>query len=119
MTGAVSQKRRKSVPGFRHALFLSEKWDERMKKRFRYTFAGEVQGVGFRYRACHAAGQLGLTGWVRNEYDGSVTMEVQGDRAAIDAMLGMIESGRYIRIDNAEAKELPPVPEERTFGVRY
>ena len=42
------------------------------------VFRGWVQGVGFRWRACHAAGMVGATGWVKNEYDGSVTMEIQG-----------------------------------------
>ena len=40
---------------------------------------GQVQGVGFRYRARYAAQTLDLTGWVENEDDGSVTLEVQGD----------------------------------------
>ena len=42
------------------------------KKVFVY---GAVQGVGFRYRAEHAANMLGVTGWVRNEPDGSVLLE--------------------------------------------
>ncbi len=52
--------------------------------RRRYVFKGMVQGVGFRYHARYHASALGLTGWVRNEYDGSVTMEVQGDVQSID-----------------------------------
>ena len=48
------------------------------------TFYGWVQGVGFRYRARHAAEMYGCTGWVRNEWDGSVTMEIQGSEDAID-----------------------------------
>ena len=47
--------------------------------RRRYTITGQVQGVGFRYRARYAAQTLDLTGWVQNEDDGSVTLEVQGD----------------------------------------
>lgn len=44
-----------------------------MKKiRKEYRFYGRVQGVGFRYHANYAAQQLGITGWVRNCYDGSV-----------------------------------------------
>ena len=39
-------------------------------------FYGWVQGVGFRYRARHAAELYGCTDWVRNEWDGSVTMEM-------------------------------------------
>ena len=46
--------------------------------RRRYSIEGQVQGVGFRYRARYAAQSLGLTGWVENEDDGSVTLEVQG-----------------------------------------
>ena len=41
-------------------------------------FYGRVQGVGFRWKARSLAGSLGLTGWVKNEWDGSVRMEVQG-----------------------------------------
>ena len=49
--------------------------------RRRYSIEGQVQGVGFRYRARYAAQSLALTGWVQNEDDGSVTLEVQGDPA--------------------------------------
>ena len=45
--------------------------------RRRYVVSGRVQGVGFRYRARYAAGQLGLTGWVENEDDGTVTLEAR------------------------------------------
>ena len=40
--------------------------------RRRYSIEGQVQGVGFRYRARYAAQTLELTGWVENEDDGSV-----------------------------------------------
>ena len=49
-----------------------------MIKRKSIVFHGRVQGVGFRWTASQIAGEYGLTGWVRNEYDGTVTMEVQG-----------------------------------------
>ena len=48
------------------------------------VFYGWVRGVGFRYRARHAADLYGCTGWVRNEYDGSVSMEIQGEEESID-----------------------------------
>ncbi|MCR5097868.1 MAG: acylphosphatase [Lachnospiraceae bacterium] len=53
--------------------------------RYHITFYGQVQGVGFRYTASHAAERYRLTGWVRNEYDGSVTCEIQGGADEIDA----------------------------------
>ena len=55
--------------------------------RKRITFHGRVQGVGFRYTARLAAGSLGLTGWAKNEYDGTVTMEVQGSEGMINKLL--------------------------------
>jgi len=89
-----------------------------MKKRIRYTFTGFVQGVGFRYRAYHAANSLGLTGWVRNEPDGSVTVEVQGEDPGISAMLEAIEKGRYIEIETVSSAELPLRAAELSFEIR-
>ena len=86
--------------------------------RKRYRFYGRVQGVGFRYVARHAATLLGITGFVQNEYDGSVTMEAQGTSADLDDLLSMIHDGRYIVIEEMEVKELPPEPDERSFAVR-
>ena len=57
-----------------------------MKVRKHIFFSGQVQGVGFRYRAVHLARPLGLTGWVRNLRDGRVEMEVQGDALAIEKL---------------------------------
>ena len=48
------------------------------------VFTGQVQDVGFRWRARQAAKLYGCTGWCRNEWDGSVTMEIQGSENAID-----------------------------------
>ncbi len=89
-----------------------------METRMRYNFTGFVQGVGFRYRAYHTANLFGLTGWVRNDYDGSVTMEVQGDRNGIDSLLEKLEQGRYIGIDRIDSKEIPIEPSERSFEIR-
>jgi acylphosphatase len=83
--------------------------------RKRIVFTGAVQGVGFRYRARHAAALAGATGWVRNEWDGSVTMEIQGTEAQIDQVILAIERGTYVRIENMDVKSLPADPEERGF----
>ncbi len=79
------------------------------------VFQGWVQGVGFRYRACQAAEMYGCTGWVRNEWDGSVTMEIQGDEKAIDQVIVAIQRGTYVQISNMEVKTLPLAEEERGF----
>ena len=80
-------------------------------------FYGQVQGVGFRYTARHLADRYGVTGWVRNEYDGSVSMEVQGTPLDISAMLHQIEDGRFIHVDRIESKNVPIVEDERRFRV--
>ena len=82
------------------------------------VFSGSVQGVGFRYRARHAADLYGCTGWVRNEWDGSVTMEIQGEEAAIDRVIQAIEAGRYVEILNMAVRTVEIDPDERSFRVR-
>lgn len=81
-------------------------------------FYGRVQGVGFRYRARYAADGLGLTGWVENQWDGSVCMEVQGSREKIYEMIRRIRQGTFVQVDNMEMKEIPPEENERSFRVR-
>ena len=56
-------------------------------------FSGQVQGVGFRYRAKNAARANDLTGWVDNLWDGRVEMEVQGELSGIERMIQEIEMG--------------------------
>ena len=75
-----------------------------------------MQGVGFRYRAKHAAALYGCTGWVRNEWDGSVTMEIQGTEDQIDQVILAVERGTYVRIENMVARAVPTIENERDFN---
>ena len=84
-----------------------------MRKRIR--FYGWVQGVGFRYRAREAARLYGCGGFVRNEWDGSVLMEIQGEETAIDQVILAVERGHFVRIENMKVEELSVDPEERGF----
>ena len=86
-------------------------------KRYRIIFYGAVQGVGFRWRARTAASSLGLTGWVENEWDGTVVMEVQGPDPMIDRLLAQIDSGSFIRIEQMQKFQLRVDPSERRFRV--
>ena len=83
--------------------------------RKRIAFAGRVQGVGFRWRAEKAADMFRCTGWCRNEWDGTVSMEIQGREEDIDKVIRHIEGGRYVRIENIRVKEIPVVDSERYF----
>lgn len=88
-----------------------------MKIRMQYVFTGCVQGVGFRYRAYCAARLRSLTGWVRNESDGSVTMEIQGEQHNIDVTLETIEKSHYISIENMKSNEIPVDLDENSFEI--
>ena len=90
-----------------------------MMLRRHYVFHGDVQGVGFRWRAQQAAKLYGLTGWVRNDWEGTVTMELQGDEALLDKAVVILENSRYIRIERIETKGLPLDPKERRFKTDY
>lgn len=88
------------------------------KTRLRIRFHGRVQGVGFRYRAYHAADSLGLTGWVKNCPDGTVLAEIQGIRSDIERMIVMVGSGTYIDITDTEIKTLPVDSDEYSFKIK-
>ncbi|MDE6851798.1 MAG: acylphosphatase [Lachnospiraceae bacterium] len=88
------------------------------KVRYRIIFSGRVQGVGFRYRSKYAAEGYGVTGWVRNEPDGTVLMEAQGSWDQINDMLKLIHQSAYIMIENVDRQEMPVNPKERGFHIR-
>lgn len=87
--------------------------------RKHFIFTGRVQGVGFRTRAKYAARGMCITGWVKNEWDGSVVMEAQGTEEAIDRMLVMINRSDYICIDSIESECIPLVERESSFVAVY
>lgn len=87
------------------------------KIRRHYIFLGQVQGVGFRWRAEKLARMLNLTGWVRNLWDGTVEMEVQGSREDIREMICRLQNQRFIHIEEIREKTMPP-EEENSFRAR-
>ena len=83
-------------------------------------FYGSVQGVNFRYNSSTIAKKLGLTGWVRNEYDGSVEMEAQGTSELINKLIDTMKNvSQYIVIDNIKQKVIPVVKDEKEFIITY
>ena len=88
-----------------------------MQIRKHMIFSGEVQGVGFRYRAFVYAQELGLTGWVINLDDGRVEMEVQGERKHLSRLTDRLRESRWIRILDIEEQSIPVI-KERGFQIR-
>jgi len=92
--------------------------------RKRFVFNGRVQGVGFRYLTRRAADLIGVTGWVRNERGGSVTLEIQGTEEQVDGVMlalkhMIIKRGRYVRIESIDEEEVPLVADETGFKTRF
>ena len=88
-----------------------------MKKvRKHFYFYGNVQGVGFRSRARWMASGLGLTGWVKNEWDGSVEMEVQGQTFDIQELLKRIQEQNWIEVSDMEITDIP-CEQENSFHI--
>ena len=76
---------------------------------------GRVQGVSFRMYAEQEARRLGVTGWVRNEPDGSVALHVEGDEQAVDAMVDWCRRGP----DHARVEAVDATPVEPTGGSGF
>jgi acylphosphatase len=60
---------------------------------WRITISGRVQGVGYRGAMVDVAQALGVAGWVRNRYDGTVEAQVQGDELAVERLFAWCRRG--------------------------
>lgn len=70
---------------------------------------GEVQGVGFRYFALAAAEKMGVAGFVRNEPDGSVYLEVEGRSDAVKQFIAWCHKGPpTAKVERIMVSEAPP-----------
>ena len=81
-------------------------------------FHGRVQGVGFRYKISYLADAFRVTGWVRNEYDGSVHAELQGAPEEIEQILTRLGQDRYIEFEGIDRRKIPLDEEEHLFEIR-
>lgn len=86
--------------------------------RRRFVFSGEVQGVGFRYRAKMFAEELGITGWVENQWDGTVVMEAQGTWEQLYRLIRKLQEARFIEISRIEKTTVPVEKHEYYFETR-
>lgn len=78
--------------------------------RARVVVSGRVQGVGFRYYTARRAAELGVVGFVRNEPDGSVLVEAEGEPEAVADLVQWLRHGpQGARVRSAVTSELPPV----------
>ena len=88
--------------------------------RYFGTATDRVQGVGFRMFVQQNAMNLGITGWVKNMSDGTVTMELQGPQTAIDRLEAIIREGNYfIKVQSFGLEVRDVVAMEQRFEIHY
>jgi len=84
----------------------------------RYVVRGRVQGVGFRWFVEREAHLLGVSGWVRNNADGSVEVMAQGTPEQLAGLHGRLREGpRASRVDAVEVSEAEPQSGLSSFRI--
>ena len=90
------------------------------KKAYQLSIQGRVQGVGFRYSAIRAADRYGVTGWVRNESDGSVSAFCAGTKEATDNFIAWCRRGPSTAyITRVDVQEVPYRGRYSSFSVSF
>ena len=81
---------------------------------------GKVQGVWFRAFTRDRATELGLTGWVQNETDGTVYLEVEGNKPKLELLMNELRSGPGRSfVEDVEADWTPAEDKWKEFNIRY
>jgi acylphosphatase len=90
-----------------------------MEKRYRLQIYGRVQGVWYRASAQRKAQELGLSGWVRNEADGSVSAEAQGPEEQLEAFVAWCRQGPpHAAVERVAIEKLAALSSGQSFVVQ-
>ena len=80
---------------------------------------GKVQGVCFRAFTRDRATELGLAGWVKNETDGTVYLEVEGNKPKLELLMNELRSGPGRSfVDDVEVDWTPAEDQWNEFTIR-
>jgi acylphosphatase len=83
-------------------------------------FQGRVQGVGFRYTVISLSSSHAVTGYVRNDFDGSVELVAEGSESALaDFLSAILRSGLKRYIMDHTIDWFPAKNEFTSFGIAY
>jgi acylphosphatase len=89
-----------------------------MAMRYDIIFTGSVQGVGFRAATISVAQGYAITGWVRNEMDGSVRCVAEGEPDELDRFVDAVKGAMEGYVREARISRSPGTGEFRGFHVR-
>lgn len=87
--------------------------------RKEFHFEGNVQNIGFRFEIQSHAMPLDITGYAKNNDDGSVTAELQGTEKSINKVIKSLQDVDRIQIDSMTEKEIPLDYYENDFCILY
>lgn len=85
--------------------------------RYDVVFTGRVQGVFFRATTEKIARKFDVTGWVRNEPDGSVRLVVEGDADELDRFISAVQRTKCDNIDEVRIDRRPATGELSDFRI--
>lgn len=86
-----------------------------VRRVFRYR--GEVQGIGFRANAIHQGRGLKIAGFVRNEPNGDVTMDVQGSPQDVHELAKRVGQTMSAKISETLTEQCEPIPNRDRFRI--
>ena len=90
------------------------------RTRARIVVSGVVQGVGYRSFALGHGRALGLDGYVKNSFDGTVQLEVEGDRRDIETLVALLKEGpRAARVSGVDVQWMDSSGEFDGFEVSF
>ena len=82
------------------------------------TVRGLVQGVGFRYFVYIRATRIGITGYARNNLDGSVEIDVEGERSLIEGFINEVKVGpRSAQVTDVRIEWKEPQHHYKEFSI--
>lgn len=87
--------------------------------RKEFHFEGNVQNIGFRFEVQSHAKPLGITGYAKNNDDGSVTAQLQGSEKNINKVITDLQNINRIQIDSVTEKEIPLDYYKNDFYILY
>jgi len=90
------------------------------EKAYRVKVTGRVQRIGYRRFVLEIAQELGVSGYVRNEADGSISVFAQGERRLVEQFLEKIRGPpRPVVVEGFEAEAAKLNPKVKFFNVRF
>lgn len=87
--------------------------------RKEFHFEGTVQNIGFRFEVQSHSKPLGITGYAKNNEDGSVTAQLQGNLENINKVILDLQNIDRIQIDFISEKDIPLDYYENDFSIIY